>query len=120
MCGKSGGGSGAEARKFFRVWFWADTATTESMSDNADQPQARVTVQPDAEGCKVILAGVWRITAAPPRWSECAGGEKSTHVTVVMDAVERWDSSLLLFLFEVQQWCRTHGANLARAVGRFA
>jgi phospholipid/cholesterol/gamma-HCH transport system permease protein len=28
-----------------------------------------------------------------------------------MDAVERWDSSLLLFLFEVQQWCRAHGAH---------
>lgn len=73
------------------------------MSDNADQPQARVTVQPGAQGCAVILAGVWRITAAPPRWTDYVGGEKPARVTVVMDAVERWDSSLLLFLFEVQE-----------------
>ena len=111
MSGKSGGANGAEARKFFRVWFCAETATTEAMSDNADQPQARVTVQPGAQGCTAILAGIWRITAAPPRWTECVGGEKPARVTVVMDAVERWDSSLLLFLFDVQQWCRTHGAH---------
>ncbi|MEI6053156.1 MAG: ABC transporter permease, partial [Opitutaceae bacterium] len=78
------------------------------MSDNADQPQAHVTVQPGLEGCKVILAGVWRITATPPRWADYVGEQKPDRLKVEMQAVQRWDSSLLLFLFEVQQWCRAH------------
>ena len=57
----------------------------------------------------MILAGVWRITAAAPRWAAYANGEKPTRLKIEMTAVERWDSSLLLFLFEVQQWGRAHG-----------
>jgi len=52
------------------------------MSDHAVQPQARVTVQSGAEGCTVILAGVWRITAAAPRWAAYANGEKPTRLKI--------------------------------------
>lgn len=71
---------------------------------------ARATVQGEGDELIVALAGDWKITVARPAWSELLAGRKPQRVTLQVEAVDKWDSSLLLFLFEVQQWCRVAGA----------
>jgi phospholipid/cholesterol/gamma-HCH transport system permease protein len=79
------------------------------MSDVTEQLPPRVSVRTGADGLEVALSGVWRITEARPSWAECGGAQKATRVRVEMDAVEKWDSSLLLFVFEMQEACRASG-----------
>ena len=60
---------------------------------------------------EVSLSGIWQITAARPSWTVVrAGRSKPSRVRVKVDDVEKWDTSLLLFLYEVQEWCRAAGA----------
>lgn len=59
---------------------------------------------------EVRLAGTWQITEARPKWDELRGAQNPARVRLHTDGVEKWDSSLLLFLFEAQQWCRASGA----------
>lgn len=56
---------------------------------------------------EVELAGEWRITDPRPSWLKLVEQKKPSQVRLRAEAVERWDSSLLLFVFEIQQWCRT-------------
>jgi phospholipid/cholesterol/gamma-HCH transport system permease protein len=58
----------------------------------------------------VALSGSWRITAARPSWPELLGDRKPQRIRVTVDEVEKWDTSLLLYLFEVQEWCRASGS----------
>jgi phospholipid/cholesterol/gamma-HCH transport system permease protein len=55
---------------------------------------------------EVELAGAWRITEPRPSWKALVEGKKLARVRLRADGVERWDSSLLLFVFEMQEWCR--------------
>ena len=59
---------------------------------------------------EVALAGTWQITEPRPSWARLLGGQNPTRVRLRVEEVEKWDSSLLLFLFEAQQWCRSAGA----------
>ena len=65
-----------------------------------------------AEGDRmdVRLAGTWQITAPRPSWEGVRGAQQPARVRPTTDGVGKWDSSLLLFLFETQQWCRGTGA----------
>lgn len=58
----------------------------------------------------VEVTGVWRLTESRPTWGALLNGQNPTRVQLKTGALERWDSSLLLFLFEAQQWCRVTGA----------
>jgi len=71
---------------------------------------ARVSDRLDGNKLEVSLAGVWRITEPQPSWKDLLAGRNPTRVRLRVEEVERWDSSLLLFLFDVQQWCRASGA----------
>jgi phospholipid/cholesterol/gamma-HCH transport system permease protein len=66
----------------------------------------------DGEGLlEVALSGVWQVTAARPNWTALRGNRPTpARVRVRVDSVEKWDTSLLLFLYEVQEWCRVAGA----------
>lgn len=77
----------------------------------AELRNARVSDRLDGETLSLSLAGTWRITEPRPSWSEVLGARNPKRVRPSVEAVERWDSSLLLFLFEVQQWCRASGAH---------
>ena len=57
----------------------------------------------------VALGGTWRITSSRPSSAKLLGDRKPTRVRVTVDEVQKWDSSLLLYLFEVQEWCRASG-----------
>ncbi len=79
------------------------------MPDAAESLNARVSAKTDAELLEVTLGGVWRITETRPNWNDFVGSQSPSRVRVRMDEVEKWDSSLLLFLFDVQQWSGVNG-----------
>jgi phospholipid/cholesterol/gamma-HCH transport system permease protein len=70
----------------------------------------RATGTPDGNLLEVALAGDWKITLPRPSWTALLGAQNPDRVRLRVDDVGKWDSSLLLFLFEVQQWCRVTGA----------
>lgn len=55
---------------------------------------------------EISVGGTWRITAHRPEWADMTRKRKPARVRIRFENVERWDSSLLLFLFGAQQWCR--------------
>lgn len=80
------------------------------MPATPDIRAARISERLEGDVLEVSLAGAWRITEARPSWRDVLAGRNPGRVRVDVAEVERWDSSLLLFLFEVQQWCRGTGA----------
>ena len=80
------------------------------MPGQQETGEARVEVTEGAEGLEIALAGVWQVTARRPAWVQVLDGRKPAKVRLRIDAVERWDTSLLLFLFEIEEWCRVAGA----------
>ena len=81
------------------------------MPVTADQPKARASDRMNGDVLEVSLSGVWRITEARPSWPELLAGRNPAVVRVLVHEVVRWDSALLLFVFEVEQWCRATGAH---------
>ncbi len=79
------------------------------MSQPSEIQPARVTVNAVGEGCEVVLAGSWQITDPRPSWAKLLGAAEPKRVTVRLGEVPRWDTSLLLFLLEVEEWCRQRG-----------
>jgi phospholipid/cholesterol/gamma-HCH transport system permease protein len=71
---------------------------------------ARVALTPEGDTLAVALAGTWQVTESRPSWAGLLGAQNPARVRLVVADVEKWDTSLLLFLFEVQQWCRGTGA----------
>ncbi|PTY06245.1 ABC transporter permease [Opitutaceae bacterium EW11] len=67
-------------------------------------PQAQALKAGD--GVVVQIGGRWRVTEPHPSWRELLGSEKPKSVKVVLKDLERWDSALLLFLFDAARWCR--------------
>ena len=81
------------------------------MSDSPAPSTASVSTRLAGDVLEVTPTGRWRITQARPTWTTVLDGRTPKFVRVGVDEVEKWDSSLLLFLFEVQQWCRMTGAH---------
>ncbi len=79
------------------------------MSATKELRKAHVTSKLEGERMEVALEGVWRITEQRPLWTNVVKRAQPKRVEVRVDGVERWDSALLLFLFEVEQWCRATG-----------
>ena len=71
---------------------------------------ARATATAEGDAMAVRLAGTWLITEERPSWAGLRGAQHPARVRLHADGVEKWDSSLLLFLCETQQWCRGSGA----------
>ena len=80
------------------------------MSVRSEALAARATARLDQEVLTVAAAGTWQVTEPRPAWNELLAGRTPRRVALQTAGVERWDSSLLLFLFEAQQWCRVTGA----------
>ena len=76
------------------------------MSARLETGDARaVAIERDGE-LHLVLGGNWLVTAPRPSWPALLAKRRPARVTLAVEDVERWDSSLLLFLFEVQEWCR--------------
>jgi len=71
---------------------------------------ARVSLTTEGDVMAIALAGTWQVTEPRPSWTGLLGTQSPARVRPRVDEVDKWDSSLLLFLFEVQQWCRSTGA----------
>ncbi len=80
------------------------------MSASFESLSARAAVTAEADGLTVAVSGTWQITAPRPSWEALRGTQNPRRVRLRADEVDKWDSALLLFLFEVQQWCRGSGA----------
>jgi phospholipid/cholesterol/gamma-HCH transport system permease protein len=75
-----------------------------------DNP-ARVEATLEGEALAVALAGEWSIMGGRPSWTTALAGRQPRRVVLRDGGLDQWDSSLLLFVFEVQQWCRIAGAH---------
>ncbi|MSU24062.1 MAG: ABC transporter permease [Opitutus sp.] len=80
------------------------------MAVNPESLEARASANAAGDALEVVLAGNWQITKPRPAWPELLGAQNPARVRLRVDEVGRWDTSLLLFLFEAQQWCRVTGA----------
>ncbi|MBL9211481.1 MAG: ABC transporter permease [Opitutaceae bacterium] len=80
------------------------------MPGRQETGEAQATALEREGGLELVLAGVWQITAPRPSWTQVLGDRKPARVRPQVDEVGKWDTSLLLFLFEVQEWCRRTGA----------
>ena len=80
------------------------------MSASTELSNARVALTDVAGVLQVTLSGTWQVTEPRPAWNVLLGAQKPRRIRLDVAAVEKWDTSLLLFLFEVQQWCRVVGA----------
>ena len=72
-------------------------------------PDTRVQLHPKDDELQVELQGNWRITETRPSWVALLAGSAPKRVKFVWGKLEMWDSALLLFVFEVRQWCRVQG-----------
>ncbi len=72
-------------------------------------PDTRVQLHPKDDELQVELQGNWRITEPRPSWVALLAGSAPKRVKFVWGKLEMWDSALLLFVFEVRQWCRVQG-----------
>ncbi|MBI5691312.1 MAG: ABC transporter permease [Verrucomicrobia bacterium] len=80
------------------------------MSARPEIPPATARTEASGNRLTVILDGAWRITEARPTWPEILGSTRPERVQLRLADGVRWDSSLLLFLFAAQQWCREQGS----------
>ena len=80
------------------------------MPAEVETAEARATAVETDGVLDVTLSGHWQVTAPRPSWTKVLSGRRPTRVRCAVGEVEKWDTSLLLFLFEMQQWCRAEGA----------
>jgi phospholipid/cholesterol/gamma-HCH transport system permease protein len=80
------------------------------MAADSELSSAHAVAHTEGDAFEVLLSGCWQITSARPDWPALLGARQPTRVRVRTDQVTKWDTSLLLFLFDVQQWCRLTGA----------
>jgi phospholipid/cholesterol/gamma-HCH transport system permease protein len=79
------------------------------MAAPAENISAQATAELRGDELDVALGGVWQITEPRPTWDDVRAGRQAARVRLRADAVTKWDTSLLLFLVEVQEWCRAAG-----------
>lgn len=79
------------------------------MPDAQADAHARVATREEGDQLVVTLQGRWRITESRPAWTWSRGRTRPRRVRLEVAGLDKWDSSLLLFLFDLQQWCRIEG-----------
>lgn len=82
------------------------------MTDAPSPPasDSRVVAELRDDWLVVELRGTWRITEPRPDWDALCAGVTTRRVKLKWGQLAAWDSALLLFVFEVRQWCRVQGA----------
>ena len=80
------------------------------MPGSLESGEATVTAIEIDGGLDVVLGGVWQVTVSRPTWAKLLAGREPRRVRLRTDEVAKWDTSLLLFLIEAQEWCRVVGA----------
>jgi phospholipid/cholesterol/gamma-HCH transport system permease protein len=81
------------------------TGEVKNMPRSSETMDARASADAEGDALVVTLAGRWAITERRPDWSALvASGKPATIRFETGPDLDYWDSSLLLFLFEIQQW----------------
>ncbi|WP_221032818.1 MlaE family ABC transporter permease [Actomonas aquatica] len=75
----------------------------------ADAPPATAELSATDSGLCVKLAGDWRVTRSTPDWDKLSRNTPPARIDFEFSQLGYWDSSLVLFLDDVCNWCRTHG-----------
>jgi len=57
----------------------------------------------------VTLGGAWHLTQPQPAWARVRGEARPRGVVLRPGRLDRWDSSLVRFVHEVERWCREAG-----------
>lgn len=70
---------------------------------------ARADLREEGGALELTLGGDWRITDPRPAWSELLGMRQPAEVRLRVEDLGKWDTSLLLILFDVGEWCRQSG-----------
>ncbi len=77
------------------------------MSEPITTPsETRVHLRTEGEALLVELQGAWRIIESRPSWVALLADRQPARVKLVWGRLADWDSALLLFVFEVRQWCQ--------------
>jgi phospholipid/cholesterol/gamma-HCH transport system permease protein len=79
------------------------------MAETEVPTSARATSRTEGALLEVALEGPWRLDRDTPRWPEFVAGAKPSGVRLSADRVSHWDTSLVAFLGEAQDWCREAG-----------
>jgi phospholipid/cholesterol/gamma-HCH transport system permease protein len=82
------------------------------MSVSEETPTAQVNARTEDGRLVLELAGVWQITTSRPSWKRVLGAQRPPRVRLEMSGVSRWDSSLVLFVYDARRWSTEAGANL--------
>ncbi len=72
---------------------------------------ARASLAAGSGGLELTLGGTWRVTEPRPSWRQLAAGHAAGPVRVRTQDMAQWDTSILLFLLEVREWCGQAGAS---------
>jgi phospholipid/cholesterol/gamma-HCH transport system permease protein len=85
------------------------TGEVRNMSRRPEPPGARASAKAEGDALEVTVAGRWKITEPRPDWKSVVAGARPARVRLsAAEDLDTWDSSLLLFLFDAQQWCRAN------------
>jgi len=68
---------------------------------------AKAKAESEVRGRELVVkvGGVWRLGEDVPGWEATAQDREVERVRVEEEGLERWDSSLLLFLLQARRWC---------------
>jgi phospholipid/cholesterol/gamma-HCH transport system permease protein len=80
------------------------------MSAESPSPAALVSTRAEGDRIEVSLAGEWRLTGACPEWTGGQGFPTPVATLRFRDGgLGYWDTSLLLYVFDAQEWCQAAG-----------
>ncbi len=79
------------------------------MPEVVETGEARVTATERGGALEIAAGGCWQVTTRRPAPARLLGEPRPASVRLTVAGLREWDSSLLLFFFEVQEWCRAAG-----------
>jgi phospholipid/cholesterol/gamma-HCH transport system permease protein len=74
------------------------------MPATSEPISARVSTRSAGDALAVTLSGDWRMTERRPVWTEVIGAQAPERIRLQIEDLGAWDTSLIIFLFEVRQW----------------
>lgn len=94
------------------IWLATGARPHEVLAMSAGLKSATASAIDTAPGgaLAVALGGDWQVIEPRPAWTAVLANRRPQEVRPTVDEVDRWDSSLLLFLFEIATWCKSNGA----------
>jgi phospholipid/cholesterol/gamma-HCH transport system permease protein len=74
------------------------------MPASSEPLPARASARSAGEALEITVSGIWRVTDPRPVWSELIAGQNPARIGLRAGDLGYWDTSLVVFLFEIQEW----------------